>query len=348
MQCAVGTYTGDGIDGTAITGVGFPPDLVIVKAQGLARFAIFRTVSMIGDASMELGNAAGLAANWIESLDADGFTVGDAAQVNQADQPYYWQAWRDAGRRDFAYGVYLGNGVDDRNVVAGLPFTPALVAIKRDGLSVGVWKPSSLGGDATLYFTNLAFLSDRIQALSADGFQVGAALEVNAAGDNCYWFAFGAAPGMMNVGTYVGNFTADRFITGAGFPPDSVWVKGEGATWGRHKPSNLAGVVSLHFGAIGATANAIEGLVADGFEIDEGADVNSNLVNYYWACFGEGTSVSPPTWDPLLERLVQHEHRGGDDAVYDPLLNKLVRHPAALTNPTHDALLDRMVLHTHA
>lgn len=348
MQCEVGSYTGNGVNATPII-VGWQPDLVLVKAQGLAQFLVFRSSAMIGDQCMDLAAAGPLWGNGIESFDPGGFTIGDDVRVNQAAQPYHWQAWRDIGREDFAVGMYGGNGADDRDVVAGLPFEPAVVVVKRVGGSVGVWKPSSLAGDATLYFHNLALAADRIQALNADGFQVGADAEVNGAANTYYWFAFGLAPGMTNVGTYIGDGEIDRSIPGSGFPPGTAWVKGEGATWGRHRPSTLEApsVLSLHFGAIGATGNNITALEADGFQVGAMADVNSGAVDYYWAAFSEGTSTAVPVFDALLERVVGHEHRGSGDAVFDSLLGKYVMHPAVLTAPTHDMALGEMVLHTH-
>src|SRR3972149_3655857 len=46
MQSAQGTYTGDGIDDRDITGVGFQPDLVIIK--GGSNSAIWRSSTRAG------------------------------------------------------------------------------------------------------------------------------------------------------------------------------------------------------------------------------------------------------------------------------------------------------------
>ena len=84
-----GTYTGDGTEGQAITGVGFKPKYVRIWKQSLtqAQITIFETTTDIVDDSAA-GAAVFIAAlsgnpnvkllfNKIISLDADGFTVDD-------------------------------------------------------------------------------------------------------------------------------------------------------------------------------------------------------------------------------------------------------------------------------
>lgn len=348
MQCAVGFYTGNGVDHRAITGLGWRPALVIIKAEATVAFAVFRTADMAGDATGYFAAAGGLQANFIESLDADGFTLGDSATVNQNTFVFHWQAFRDVGGADFAHGSYVGNGGDDRDVVAGLPFSPAIVVIKRDGPSMGVWKPSSLAGDSALYFTAAAAGADRIQALNVDGFQVGANDEVNAAANDYYWFAFAEVSGWVDVGSYVGNGLDDQNKTGVGFPPSLLWVKSETVADGaRHRPSSLAGDLALEFANVIASADAIQALAADGFQVGTDASVNQDTKTFHYAAWRAGTSCPRAVYDPLLGRWVMHDHRGLAVPTHDVLLGKTVMHAATLTGPTYDPLLGKMVRHTH-
>ena len=312
MQMQVGRYTGDGVNARAITGLGWRPELVIIKSETTAQWAVVRTADMVGDASALIAWAGGgLAGNLIESLDADGFTVGDGVYVNENLIVFHWQAFRNVGGADFAHGSYVGNGADPRNVVAGLPFQPAIVVIKRDGASVGVWKPSSLAGDSTLYFNNVAAAADRIQALNADGFQVGADAEVNLAANTYYWFAFAEIANWIDVGNYVGNAPADdRNIAGIGFPPNWVWVKGVIASSGIHRPSSLAADNSLFWRNMAAMADTIQALEADGFQVGTNPTANQAPQTYHYAAFREGTSYRAPVFDLLLRRVVMHSHQG--------------------------------------
>ena len=290
MICAVGSYTGNGVNARPII-VGWRPELVIIKSQTTAQTTVFKTADMAGDTTLEFYTAAGVWANGIESLDANGFTIGDDARVNQNLIVYHWQAFRDIGAQDFAHGSYVGDNADPRDVVAGLPFRPAIVAIKRDGASRAVWKPSSLAGDSTLYFFATAAAADRIQALNADGFQVGADAEVNLLANTYYWFAFAEVAGWIDVGSYVGNLTDPRSITGAGFPPDLVWVKSQAVVGrGVFRPSTLAGDSTLVFGDEGAFADGIQALEADGFQVGLHARVNANLEPYHYAAWRVGTT----------------------------------------------------------
>ena len=62
---ASGTYTGDGTDDRAITGVGFQPDVVIVKRYPNVKGEL-RTSTMVGDASKQMQSTSSLAANRIQ------------------------------------------------------------------------------------------------------------------------------------------------------------------------------------------------------------------------------------------------------------------------------------------
>jgi len=79
--------------------------------------------------------------------------------------------------------TYEGNGADDRDIDIGVDLASksfAAVFVKARSIAeLGVWHTSSLVGDLSLYMTDLAGLGDRIQTLTATGFQVGVNDEVN-------------------------------------------------------------------------------------------------------------------------------------------------------------------------
>ena len=60
MKMRTGYYTGNGIAGTPITGLGFEPDLVIIKVADDTKEGVMRTSSMIGDNSKPMGGATAL------------------------------------------------------------------------------------------------------------------------------------------------------------------------------------------------------------------------------------------------------------------------------------------------
>ena len=85
---ANGHYVGDGTASRAIIEIGFQPDLVIVKGNAL-REAYIRTATMPADHSRSLGGGGVLSGTGINSLDADGFTIGDNQSVNEIGLDYY-------------------------------------------------------------------------------------------------------------------------------------------------------------------------------------------------------------------------------------------------------------------
>ena len=83
---------------------------------------------------------------------------------------------------------YPGDGADNRSVTTA-GFQPEYALIRADDnvtARPAVHHPASLAGDNTLLFSGAAMVTNRIQALQADGFQVGNSGDVNANGVTYY------------------------------------------------------------------------------------------------------------------------------------------------------------------
>ncbi len=292
MQVAVGTYTGDGNDSRGITGVGFQPDLVIVKCTNASRHPVWRSSAMAGDSSAYLASATANVSDRIESLDGDGFTVGTANEVNADGSTYHWWAFRDDGQGDFAVGSYIGNSTDDRSIT-GVGFQPDVVVVKGDRTAAAWWRPSSLAGDLSLSFAAQGAYANLIQALEADGFQVGTQVEVNYSGTSYYWFAFKAVAGICQLGSYTGDSSDNRSLEGLGFQPDLVWLKRQDAGNSRARPRTLAGDSTTYLLAGTTSANVIQALESDGFQVGSDPDANNNAKTYHWVAWREGYSGQP-------------------------------------------------------
>lgn len=90
----MGTYTGDGAASQPVTGVGFQPDIVIVKNDTTStNHAVFTTSQSGVDNSHNFGGVANVAGR-ITSLDPDGFTVGNNVEVNTNLETYMYMAWK--------------------------------------------------------------------------------------------------------------------------------------------------------------------------------------------------------------------------------------------------------------
>ena len=84
-------------------------------------------------------------------------------------------------------------------------------------------------------------------------------------------------------GTYTGDGSDNRSITGVGFQPNIVFIKGNAAQFLAARFSSETGDVSLNLAnTVGEVADKIQSLDSDGFTIGTNAEVNSNTVAYYW------------------------------------------------------------------
>lgn len=286
-QVVSGTYTGNGAANRAITGVGFEPDVLIIKGN-VTQTAVIRTNTMIGGLTKPIG-ATALTAGVVQSFGADGFTLGADASVNQNGTTYYWIAFR-AKAGELMVNDYGGDGVDNRNIT-GVGFQPNYVIVLSSGANAPVHRSSTMTGDISYQFDALAGGANLIQLLQADGFQVGGDARVNASGTRYHYVAWKEVAGKMKVGSYDsgGSFPNDnRDITGAGFPPRYVIVKRQhDTTRAVHRPASLSGDSTLNYDATANAANMIQALQADGFQVGSSNTVNSSLF-YHWMAFGVG------------------------------------------------------------
>ena len=282
LRLATGSYAGNGVNGRAITGAGFLPDVVIVKADA-GRAGMMRTSTMTGDATKNLANAGALVTNRIESLDADGFTVGSNQDVNSSGNTYYWVAMK-AGS-DLVVGYYVGDAADDRSIT-GVGFQPDRVVTLGDG-DAAIFRPGAASGDTSYTMVGAGNLANRIQAFESDGFQVGSNNDVNENGTTYHYVAWDASPQVVEA-SYTGNGSDDRSITGVGFQPEFVWAKRNGGNNSVWRPEPLAGDSTLRFRATAAVNNRIQALEADGFQVGNNNDVNQNTQTYYYLALRDG------------------------------------------------------------
>ena len=123
----------------------------------------------------------------ITAYAANGITLGTNATVNTASTVYHYVNWNEsAGYLDL--GTYTGNSVDSRNIT-GVGLAPEFISIRAVSGSVFAASKSESSGYAT-DSTDYG-LSNQIQSLGADGFQIGSDSMVNTNGTAYVYFAFG-------------------------------------------------------------------------------------------------------------------------------------------------------------
>jgi hypothetical protein len=281
-RVATGSYTGSGRDNRRVT-VGFQPDFVIVKGGNNA-VAAARTSSMTGDLTKGLVGANALGADAIQSLDADGFTIGTNAAVNTGAIAYHWMAFQAfPGRLDVS--SYQGNGSGQS--ITGLRFSPEYVIVMSAGADETVHRSSTMSDP--FRFDSTAAGADSLNSLDADGFTVGSDAQVNGSGTTYHYVAWKAEPGAMNAGSYTGDALDDRSIADAGFQPQYVIVKSDGgvAACARavHRPESVTLDNTLNFDGAANFADGIQALEADGFQVGTECSVNAGKTTYHWVAF---------------------------------------------------------------
>ncbi len=308
-----GYYVGNNTDNRTITGLGFSPDMVLLKdnTAGGTRGMLLKTSEMSGETTVVLAETDNAANNLIQSLDADGFTVGSDSDVNAANVFFTYTAFDGSdcsASGTFCVGTYTGNGGSQS--ITSVGFQPDLVITKTSGSAVGIWKSSSMAGTASNYFHNANELaSGGIESLDTTGFSVGSNSSANSNGTNYYYVAFKEVDDFMDVGTYTGTGVDSRHIGPAvdpnlDFTPNFVWIKASD----HGTPQNGVFTTSEFYGdrssAIpdgGATVNIIQSLKKSGggFEIGAATTVNSSGVTHHYAAFG-GASTKAAGTDELL------------------------------------------------
>jgi len=97
-ECAnvltVDSYTGDGNDDRAVTGVGYEPDWVLTcAAKAATRYVFHRSDYCSGDSTLTF-IASATTTNKIQDFNSDGFEVGTATDVNENTETFYFLSVR--------------------------------------------------------------------------------------------------------------------------------------------------------------------------------------------------------------------------------------------------------------
>lgn len=191
---------------------------------------------------------------------------------------------------------YTGNAVDNRDITIAAGFgTPTFELTKRMvGGILGSFGPvcrtDTMGaGDlckSMLTATAIAGYTNRIQALGAvaDSFQVGTDDEANHNLATYYALAGINTGGQFATGSYAGNATNPRAITGLAFAPVLVIVMPSGAALARYRSGAMTGSNSQAFTNGAIITNGIVSLDAAGFTVQSA--LNAVGTTYHWAAFG--------------------------------------------------------------
>jgi uncharacterized repeat protein (TIGR01451 family) len=289
LRVVSGSYTGDGVAGRAITGLGFQPDVVIVKGD-TTESAILKSSSMPGDASKTIGSKSAISPNMIQTLDPDGFTVGASGRVNAPGVTYYWTAFR-AARPEMIVGSYTGDDADDRSI-GGVGFEPVYVIVMNEANEDAMQRFAAQFGDASLPFAADDPKSDRIQAFEPDGFQVGKHNTTNRAGDVYHYIAWNNVPGRVETDMYLGDEVDDRNVSATTFTPNFLLIqRSKNGSAGLIRNAAVSGDLALPVDGTAGVDDRIQAILPNGFQIGADDDVNKNGDTYYWTAFKDSRTL---------------------------------------------------------
>lgn len=248
----INLYTGNG--GTnAVTGVGFQPDWVWVKdrtsVNSHGTFDIIRGAT--NDLSTDLTNGTLTNANYLQSFDSDGFTLGSEGVFNTNTNNYVnwnWLADNTTGSSNtngtitstvsanttsgFSICTYTGNGTSGATFGHGLSSAPEMVIIKVRN-TTGNWRVGHVGIDPTfaqvlnLNLTNAAATANSIfnsTAPTSSVVTLGNEADVNGNTNTFVAYCFHSVKGYSKFGRYTGNGNADGPFVYTGFKPAFIIV----------------------------------------------------------------------------------------------------------------------------
>jgi hypothetical protein len=279
IRVASGSYTGNGADNRSISGVGFQPNAVIVKSDDNSGVAEMRTSTMAGDNTKPLSGGTALTANLIQSLDANGFTLGNDNAVNRNTRDYHWVAFKTFSG-DMSVGTYTGNGTSQS--VTGLGFSPDYVMMLPANNQRATQRMA--GMTATFQFDADAGIANGITSLDSNGFSVGNNAKVNSSGITYHYVAFNEDVDEMDTSSYAGT-GASHSITGVGFQPAYVIVRANGNRDGAHRASAVTGTSSQLFTNNNNETTGITALQSDGFQVGTSNTVNASGSTYDYVAF---------------------------------------------------------------
>jgi hypothetical protein len=325
-------YTGNGVSGTGITGVGFKPDWLWTKERSST--SSHTSTDIVRGANVSLNQdsngAQATETQSIISFDTDGFTVGSGGGVNQSSQTYVGWSWLAGGSQGssntdgsinttytsvnttsgFSISTYTGTG-SAGTIGHGLGVKPSMILCKRLTGSAESWVvyhqslDASAPQDKYLHLNTTDAVGDSAgmwndTAPTTSVFSVGSTGVSNGSGGTFVAYCFAEKTGFSKFGSYTGNGNADGAFIYTGFKPAFVLIKATDVDEWRiydNKRANPFNVIDVRLKANSSDAESSGNnecdFLSNGIKIrSNSGGVGSSGQEYIYMCFAESSIVS--------------------------------------------------------
>ena len=332
------TWTGNSSNATIGHGLSSAPEMIIAKSRTVAQnWAVYHKDAGPTYWLRTNGNQAKLdEAIWQDTTPTSSvFSVNGNTVINSGNSvAYCFHSVNEFSK----FGSYTGNGSTNGPIIQ-TGFEPAFLMIKRTDAADSWYvydnkrtqtNPRNkilLPNGSTAELTNTEYYS--VDFLS-NGFQLKSAVSTatNASGGTYIYMAFAADPDStaptladsFNISTYTGNSSTQN-ITGLGFSPNLVWIKGRNNTYVHGLYDTIRGPLyrlrsngteANELVSAGTTgADSLTSFDSDGFTLGSDIGQNQSANNYVaWAWKADDNEPTINT-DGSIDSLVSANSNAG-------------------------------------
>lgn len=302
-------YSGNGSSGHAITGVGFQPDWVWLKGRNYNGASHSLTDSVRGATKRLVSDstsAEATNAQYLQSFDSDGFTVGSHAAHNSGSHTFVAWNWLAGGSAvtnndgDLTSSV-SANTKSGFSIVAwttgtgtvghGLDKAPEIIFEKKRGAS-GDWIVDYTVVDGTLDYVRLNTTAAGTNGAIA--LPTTTVFTPNTGASTAVAYCFHSVDGYSKVGSYSANNSSDGPFVYLGFRPAFILIKATNRTSHWIMQDNKRPGYNQTSIALFSNLNNAEStdrhvdFLSNGFKLRLTAlDPNTNTAEYIYLAFAE-------------------------------------------------------------
>ena len=327
------TYSGNDAVGHEITGVGFKPDMVMIKPRNQTEnWNIYDTTRGATKQLIPNSTAASTTqGQTIQSFDSDGFTLNGDNNVNKEGINYSAWCWKANGgvtssntdgsitstvqantAAGFSIVTWTGTG-SNATIGHGLDSAPEWLVVKRtDGAGQDwVWKNDvALGAARGIYLndsgcevTDSTFWNSA--SANSTTFPVGTSDKTNGNGDSYIAYCWHSVSGFTNSTTgsqYTGTGDSNGPLINLGFAPSIIIIKSKDCSgavnWLLYTKDTNEYLSIDNTNSLGANSgNYLIEFLSNGFRLGgNGAGINASGRSYNYYCWAE----DPDEESPLL------------------------------------------------